>query len=54
MRQLAAVTSPACLPPQSGGAGHRDAPWVAPTFQPAFVLFVGALANRGVHPPPDG
>lgn len=45
---------PACLSPESVVAGHRDAPWVAPTSQPAFVLFVGALANSGVHPLPDG
>lgn len=54
MREPAVMTSPAGLLPQSGVAGHRDAPWVAPTFQPAFVLFVGALANRSVHPSPDG
>lgn len=54
MRELVVVTSLACLQPESGVAGHKGAPWVAPTFQPAFVLFVGALANRGAQPPPDG
>lgn len=54
MREPMVMTSPACLSPESGVAGHRDAPWVAPTFQPAFVLFVGVLANSGVRPPPDG
>lgn len=42
MWELVVMTFPARLPPESGIAGHKDAPWVAPTFQPAFVLFVGA------------